>query len=106
MRKTLDIENIEEMRRRAGIEDLELREAIGELRPGDLVYLTVLTGTKSLSGEMLSVQITSIRGSVFRGKLVREPACTVLTQLKVGSLISFGPGHIHSIPRSRHSDEV
>ena len=37
MQKTVEIENIEEMRRREGIEDVELREEIRGLRVGDFV---------------------------------------------------------------------
>ena len=39
MRHTIVIENIEEMRRREGIDDVELREAIRGLRVGDFVRL-------------------------------------------------------------------
>lgn len=106
MRKPLAIENIEEMRRMAGIEDVELRDAIRELRVGDQVTITILTGSKSLAGEMLSVQITSIRGPVFRGKLVREPVSAAQTGLKLGSLITFGQVHIHSIPRIHDTEEI
>lgn len=51
MRNGIEIENIEEMRRRAGIDDAELREEIRGLEIGDLVMLTLLTGTKSSTGE-------------------------------------------------------
>ena len=44
MRNLVEIENIEEMRLREGIDDVELRENIRSLKIGDVVRLTVLTG--------------------------------------------------------------
>jgi hypothetical protein len=96
MRDRVQIENIEEMRRRQGIEDVELHEDIGRLRPGDLVKVTFLTGSASF--ETLSVRITSIRGTAFRGKLASRPLSTELGRLHVGSPIRFCADHIHSIP--------
>src|SRR5205823_4193524 len=51
MRNTVAIENIEEMRRREGIDDVGLREEIDGLRVGDFVKLTFLTGTRPPAGE-------------------------------------------------------
>src|SRR5262249_39039660 len=95
MRTRVQIENIEEMRRRQGIEDIELHEDIGRLRPGDLVKITFLSGPTSF--ETLMVRITSIRGTAFRGKLVGEPRAHGLARLRVGSSIAFCADHIHSI---------
>src|SRR5438477_584590 len=53
------IENIEELRRREGIDDVELREEVRGLGVGDVVMLTFLTGTNSFAGETLPVRITS-----------------------------------------------
>jgi hypothetical protein len=103
MRKTVRIENIEEMRRRAGIDDIELRDEIRQLRAGDLVRLTFLTGPNSF--EMLALRITSIRGPVFRGKLVEEPSASGRLGLHVGSLLAFTTEHIHSIPNSHPAEE-
>ena len=91
----MQIENIEEMRRRQGIKDVELHENFGRLRPGDFVKVTFLSGPASF--ETLSVRITSIRGTAFRGKLASRPLSTGLARLHVGSPISFCAAHIHSI---------
>jgi hypothetical protein len=99
MRNPVEIENIEEIRRRAGIEDVELREEIRKLEIGDLVKLTLLTGTKSFAGETLLVRITSIRGAAFRGKLITRPTSTDLAKLRVGSPVAFTAAHIHSLVR-------
>jgi hypothetical protein len=99
MRNPIEIENIEEVRRRAGIEDVELREEIRKLEIGDLVKLTLLTGTKSSAGETLLVRITSIRGAAFRGKLIARPTSTDLAKLRVGSPVAFTVAHIHSLVR-------
>ena len=96
VRNRVQIENIEEMRRRQGIEDVELHEDIGRLRPGDVVKVTFLSGPTSR--ETLMVRITSIRGPAIRGKLVGEPHAPGLARLRVGSLIAFCADHIHSIP--------
>jgi hypothetical protein len=100
MRKTLQIENIEEMRRRAGIDDVELHEAIRGLQVGDYVRLTVLTGTKWWRGKTLLVRVTRIRGSEFRGR----PAAAGPLDLPAGARIAFRATHAHSLAkgRSRH----
>jgi hypothetical protein len=95
MRAPVEIENIEEMRRRAGIEDVELRVAIRGLQVGDFVRVTLRANTKS--SETLLVRVTSIRGSAFRGKLVHRPASAGLANLRAGSPVAFTPAHIHSL---------
>jgi hypothetical protein len=105
MRKLVEIENIEEMRRQAGIDDVELREEIRGLEIGDLVKLTLLTGTNSSARETLLVRITSIRGSMFRGKLANKPATTGLSKLRVGSHVAFTPAHIHSVAKGQPAYE-
>lgn len=97
MRQPIAIENIEGMRRWAGIEDVQLREAIQGLRVGDCVRLTLLTGTAASRGETLAVRITRIRGSEFRGKLAERPASPGLAQLRLGSPLTFSREHIHSL---------
>jgi hypothetical protein len=101
MRNPIQIENIEELRRREGIEDVELQEEIRGLAIGDYVKVTFLTGAKSFTGETLLVQITSIRGPAFRGKLAGKPSSTTLAKLGVGSPLAFTAAHIHSLPRRR-----
>ena len=95
MQTTVELENIEEMRRQEGIDDVELRVDIRGLLAGDFVRLTFLTGTTSF--ETLVVRITSIRGSAFRGKLVRRPTSASLRKLSAGAAIAFTTAHIHSL---------
>jgi hypothetical protein len=103
MRQAVEIENIEEMRRREGIEDVELREEIRRLRAGAFIKLTLLAGTKSF--ETLLVRITRIRGSVFHGKLASRPTCTGLSNLSVGSPVVFNAAHIHSVQKALPAHE-
>lgn len=93
------IENIEEIRRREGIDDVELREDIRGLAPGDLVKVSLLTGATTV--ETLTVRVTSIRGRAFRGKLAVRPLSKSLAQLRAGSPITFTADHIHSLPKGR-----
>ncbi len=95
MRNTVEIENIEEMRRIEGIDDVELRMEIRSLKAGDFVNLTFVTSTRSF--ETLLVRITSIRGSAFRGKLVDGPTSSGLKTLGPGVPVVFTTAHIHSL---------
>jgi hypothetical protein len=100
MRNPVEIEDIEDLRRREGIDDAELRETVRGLAGGDLVRLTLLpAGMKGGTGETLLVRITSIRDSVFRGKLVDRPTSPGLSNLEVGSVLVFTATHIHSVPK-------
>jgi hypothetical protein len=99
MSPRVEIENIEDMRRREGIEDAELRRAIRALHVGAFVKLTLLPGTKGAAGETLLVRITSIRGDAFRGKLASRPASAGLLGLRVGLALAFTGSHIHSLPK-------
>jgi hypothetical protein len=94
MGKAVGIENIEEMRRSAGIEDVELQESISRLRVGDRVRLTLLTGPKQTAGAMVWVRITQIQGTLFRGRLAEGQD---LAGLRPGALLSFTAAHIHSV---------
>lgn len=91
----VEIEDIEGMRLRNGIDDVELREQIRGLRVGDLVKLTFLTGASS--GETVAVRITEILGSAFRGALAGAPASAGLAGLRVGTAVAFTAAHIHSL---------
>jgi len=95
MKNSVEIENIEEMRRREGIDDVELRMEIRELRVGDFVKLTFLTGPASF--ETLLVRITSMRGTAFRGKFAGRPASADLRKMGDGTSIVFTAAHIHSL---------
>jgi hypothetical protein len=101
MRGPLQIQDIEQMRRRAGIDDVELRQAIRVLRVGALVKLTLLTGAAESAGETLQVRITSIRGGAFRGKLTSRPTSAGLSGLRAGRAFAFTGSHIHSLPQIR-----
>jgi hypothetical protein len=99
MREYIEIENIEEMRRREGIDDVELREAVRALGVGDRVKLTFRAG--AAAGETLLVRITSVRAGEFRGKLADAPSSPGLSKLRVGSPVAFTAFHIHSIAREQ-----
>lgn len=105
MRGRWQIQDIEAMRRRAGIDDVELRQAIRGLRPGALVKVTLLAGTPGAAGEILLVRITSIRGDAFRGKLASRPTSSGLSGLRPGRALAFTGSHIHSLPRMRPGRE-
>ena len=98
MRNPVAIEDIEEMRRREGIEDVALRQAIRQLGAGDFVKMTFVTGPNSW--ETLRVRITSIRGSAFRGKLADKPTSSGRSPLAVGAAVAFTTAHIHSLERA------
>ena len=101
----VEVQNIEDMRRREGIEDVELRQAIRGLRVGDLVRVTLLAGTPNATGETLLVRITSINGDAFRGKLATQPTTAGLAGLRIGLALAFSGSHIHSLPPARHAHE-
>jgi hypothetical protein len=99
MRNVVEIEDIEQRRLRAGIDDVELRSEIRDLQVGDVVRLTFLTGTTSF--ETLSVRITRISGSAYRGKLADRPVAPALSKLRAGSPVAFTAAHIHSLEKRR-----
>ncbi len=99
MRSTVEIEDIEGLRQREGIDDVELRDAVGKLVVGDLVRLTLLPAAGARAGETVVVRITSIRGDIFRGRLSRRPQSAALSALTSQSPIIFTRAHIHSLPR-------
>jgi hypothetical protein len=101
MPHAVEIQDIDTMRRREGIDDVALREAIRALKVGDFVKLTLLSGTTS--AETVAVRITSIKGSAFRGKLADQPASSGLVTLRAGSALAFTTAHIHSLARRRNT---
>jgi hypothetical protein len=100
MQHAVKIENIEEMRRREGIDDVTLRQEIGRLRVGDHVKLTFLAGGEA-AGETVPVRITSIKGTAFRGKLARDLTRPLQSGLQAGSLVTFTKDHVHSIAKAQ-----
>jgi hypothetical protein len=101
MRATTGIENIEEMRRQEGIDDVELRDEIRGLAAGDFVKLTLSTGERPFPGTTLLVRITSIRGRAFRGRVENRPASNAASKLRAGSLVTFAAAHIHSVAKGQ-----
>src|SRR5688572_24516363 len=99
MHDKVEIENIEELRRRQGIDDVELRLGIRELQAGDVVKLTLLIG--ATSSETVSVRITSIHGAAFRGKLVKRPASPALAKIRLEAPLAFTTDHIHSVIKAQ-----
>jgi hypothetical protein len=99
MAVAIEIENIDEMRREEGIDDVELHEEIRGLRVGDHVQLTFLGGANLR--ETLPVRITRIREGQFRGRLVRRPARPDLLGLRPDALVTFTAGQIHSVMRTQ-----
>ena len=95
MRPYIEIEDIEYLRRRNGIDDLKLQEDVRGLRVGNVVKLTFIAGPRAT--ETLSVRITSIGPTIFRGKLTKAPTVTGLSQLRLDSIITFTADHIHSL---------
>ena len=61
MNKGVEIENIEEMREQVGIDDVELREAVRGLRPGDVVRLTLVTAAAPAARETIRVRVAGAR---------------------------------------------
>jgi hypothetical protein len=100
MRDQVQIENIEEMRRQAGIDDVKLRQAVRGLRVGSVVRLTLLTG-KPGAGETLPVRVTQINGRSLQGTLACRPASAGLAALRAGSRVAFTADHVHSILEER-----
>lgn len=98
MRYPVVLENIEELRQREGIDDVELRTEIQTLRIGDAIKLTFLNAKKASVGETLLVRITQIDGRIFHGTLAQKPASHDLPDLRTGAVITFSSDHIHSIP--------
>jgi hypothetical protein len=102
---SVEIENIEEMRRQAGILDVELETEIQALDVGDCVRVTLLSRVKPFGAETLIVEITKIRGSTYLGRLAQGPTTAGLAQLSAGSTLSFARAHIHSIAKRRSAPD-
>lgn len=101
MENSTVIENIEKMRRREGIDDVELRDEIRTLAVGDFVKLTFLSRTKTFAHETLLVRIAGIDSHAFRGVLAESPTSNGLSGLEIGSSVVFTADHIHSLPKEQ-----
>ena len=98
MKKAVEIEDIEEMRRLAGIDDVELRAEIRGLCTGDVVRLTLVTAA---ARETVRVRITGARGPEFLGRLADSPTSPGLAALRAGTRVTFRAAHIHSVEKGR-----
>jgi hypothetical protein len=97
MRDPIELEDIEAMRREVGIDDAELRRDVRRLQVGSSVRLTARLGARPFPGVGLLVRITSIQGSVFRGRVTRGAEAPGLARLRAGALLTFTANHIHSV---------
>lgn len=95
----IEIENIDELRLREGIDDVELHEDIRRLQAGDHVRLTFLSGPNLR--ETLTVRITSIQGKRFRGRVSDRAARPEAVGLRSDALVMFTAGQIHSIATAK-----
>jgi hypothetical protein len=94
------IEDIAGRRRRAGVDDADLRDAICRLAVGDLVRIT-LRADQSPSGETVLVRITEVSKARFEGELAGRPTSKGLSDLAAGFAFGFTADHIHSLPDGR-----
>jgi hypothetical protein len=95
--KRVEFEDIEAMRRRVGVDDVEFRQAIGGLRVGDRVRLTLLAGPEPGARKTVLVRVTGIRGPQFRGELASPGP----SGLRPGARLAFTAAHIHSLADDR-----
>ena len=98
MRNTYNIEDIEALRKREGIDDVELREEVGHLAAGDCVRLTFLGSEKP--SHTLMVRITRAEGKTFRGRLIQCPSKGTHDGPRMGVMLDFHSSHIHSVVRA------
>ena len=91
----MEIEDIQQLRWKERIEDLELRAAISHLRIGDSVKLAFRPNKASFAGETLLIRITSIRGTAFRGKPAAKPALIGLSTGRITRPLQGGPHSLH-----------
>lgn len=98
-----DVENTEALRRRAGIDDVELRECVRNLAVGDRVNLTLLASGAASTGETVTVRITKIAERAYWGCLVEQPASRGFGHIHAGLPIAFAAAHIHSVLKRQHA---
>lgn len=104
MQLTVLVQNIEEMRQREGIDDVELRREIRAMKIGDCVRLTLLSPHRSAGSETVLVRITRIDGTSLRGALLTRPTTKGLNVLPADLSLSFKREHIHSLQKAGNSD--
>ncbi|MBL8796546.1 MAG: hypothetical protein JNM56_21780 [Planctomycetia bacterium] len=97
----VQLQDIEVMRCRAGIDDVALRSAIRSLQVGHLVRGTFMTGPTAFTGETLSVRNTGIDGQAFRGVLSQALAPPELAQPRPCAAVAFTTNRVHSVVKRR-----
>jgi hypothetical protein len=95
VRNPIEIQDVEQLRQRVGIDDVELREQVRRLRVGDVVRLTFLAGPGK--AETLAVRVTAIRRARLSGELVAGAKSPQLAGLSQGSPVTFTRAHVHSV---------
>lgn len=95
MKHTLDLEDIEALRLRQGIDDVELREEVRRLGPGDCVRLTFLGAARP--NETLMVRVSRVNGADFQGKLLQKLSQEGQAGLQLGETVCFRAVHVHSV---------
>lgn len=100
MKRTFKLENIEQMRLREGIDDIELRESIRQLQIGDCVYVTFLDCSHPKRSKTVLIRLVAIHKNGFGGKLMQPLDALGPSDLRVGSLVTFRESHVHSVHRS------
>jgi len=98
------VQNIEQMRQREGIDDVELRREIRTMKIGDCVRLTLVSELKHAGSETVVVRITKIDGANFRGSLLSKPTTKGLNSLPADLSLDFKGEHIHSLEKNGDSD--
>ena len=100
MRGPLQVQDIEEMRRRAGIKDVELRQAIRVLRVG--ARQNYAPGRRAgCRWRDAAGPDHRHPGGASRGKLADRPTSAGLSGLRPGRALAFTGSHIHSVPGMR-----
>ena len=97
MAKHVEIEDNDEMRRRAGIIDGEHFVALRALQFDDYVRLTFLGGRGSVSGRDPPGPDHAHPGGRIPRQAIDEPASRDLSALGAGTAIAFTASHIHSV---------
>ncbi len=77
-----------------------METAIRGLRVGDSVNLTFQTGTAPCVTETVEVRVINIRDCKYRGKLVKPPKSTALSELGQTAILTFAACHIHSVAQT------
>ena len=104
MLNSVEIENVDMVRPRHGLDDAKFREDVRGLRVGDLVKLTLLSTSASFGGETLLVRITRVQDdAAFSGRLASSPTAACLAGVRLGATLAFTAAHIQSIPKKRSS---